>query len=58
MSQIKLTWFDPHVPRLAIARSPGSREVTLEGDLAQLQAANIERRDRDGALPPVRRDSI
>lgn len=38
-----LTWFDPHLPHLALARSPGSRAPSLSQDLDVIEQAGIHR---------------
>ena len=37
-----LTWFDPHLPLLALSRSPGSRALTLSQDLETIEEAGIQ----------------
>lgn len=37
-----LTWFDPHLPLLALSRSPGSRALTLSQDLDTIEEAGIQ----------------
>lgn len=38
-----LTWFDPHLPLLALSRSPGSRKPLLCDDLKLIAQAGIAR---------------
>lgn len=37
-----LTWMDPHLPWLAISRSPGSTRTSLDDDLEIIQAAGVQ----------------